>query len=137
MNTLGRPTCIDELACVRECPAMRTPLVDGDFIPDWFAGSTPDVAQAAQIVGRYRFPGTRETYIFSVRPCLQEGRWYAWGEYSPWGRKITDACYQFLDGGGSFNNRSAAVWAIHTYIAHLAAVDAHGAAQNTNAIAYA
>ena len=123
MNSLGQPTCLDELVCVRDCPALRAPLAAGDFAPDWFGISTPEPSSKPEPVARYRFPNSRETYLFSVRPCLDASRWYAWGDYSPWGRKVTDACYQFLDGGGSFSSRSAAEWAIHTYIAHLAASD--------------
>ncbi len=123
MTLIEKPRCIDDLACIRDCPELRVPLETGDFMPDWFPISTPDSGQSAEQVARYRFPNSRESYIFSVQPCCTDGRWYAWGDFSPWGRKVTDACYQFLDGGGSFSTRSAAEWAIHTYIAHLLAED--------------
>ncbi len=123
MTLLDRPHCISDLVCVRDCPELRAPLAAGEFIPDWFAISTPDPSQKAEKVARYRFPNSREAYVFSVQPCASEGRWYAWGDYCPQGRTVADACYQFLDGGGSFASRSAAEWAIHTYIAHLTTED--------------
>lgn len=86
-------------------------------------------------MAHYRFPNSREAYVFSLQPCLSKGRWYAWGDYCPYGRTVADACYQFLDGGGSFNSRSAAEWAIHTYIAHLAAEDTRRATMSPPAFA--
>jgi hypothetical protein len=138
MTLSGYPQCIEELACVRECPELRAPLAAGEFVPDWFAISTSDTSRKAEHVARYRFPNSREAYIFSVRPCRSEGRWYAWGDYCPEGRTVADACYQFLDGGGSFASRSAAEWAIHIYIAHLTAEDTMKANSDlTSAIAAA
>lgn len=119
MNSLGDPTHVDDLVCVKDCPALREPMLAGAFLPSWLPGNTPDEAHKPEHVARYRFPSSREAYIFQVQPCRDEGRWYAWGEWAPQGRKVADACYQFLDGGGTFSSRSAAEWAIHVYIAHL------------------
>jgi hypothetical protein len=123
MNSLGQPDCVDELECVRDCPALRAALIAGDFQTDYDPWSRDDATRKVERIARYRYPDSRETYLFSVQPAPEPGRWYAWGDYSPWGNKVTDACYGFLNGGGSFNSRSAAVWAIHTYIAHLTADD--------------
>ncbi len=123
MNSLGEPDHVDDLPCVRQCPALRTPLLAGEFLPAGFAYSAPRPETRAKVVARYAFPESRESYVFKVQPCLTAGRWYAWGDYCASGQRVVDACYEFLDGGGSFRSRAAAEWAIHSYVAHLHAQD--------------
>lgn len=123
MNSLGEPDHVDELSCVRQCPPLRNPLLAGGFLPARFAGSDPQPEARPELVARYAFPESRESYVFRVKPCAHGNRWYAWGDYCASGRRVADACYDFLDGGGSFQSRAAAEWAIHTYVMHLHAQD--------------
>ncbi|WP_166442811.1 hypothetical protein [Phragmitibacter flavus] len=123
MNSLGIPTCLDDLHCVQHWPALRLPMAEGGFEPSWLPSSKVDASSQAEEVARYRVPGSRGSYVYKVRPCESDSRWYAWGDWCPYGRTATDACYDFLDGGGSFANRSAAEWAIHTFVAALCAAE--------------
>jgi hypothetical protein len=118
---------------VAQCPELAAALAAGNFRdPDdgidftrWEHGPVEDI-------GRYRFPGRRrESYIYRLQALRAPGGdtwWHAYGEYCPLGRSATDADYIFLDGGGLFSNRAAALWAIHLWIAHLHRDDARTAA---------
>lgn len=121
MNSLGDPTCLDDLEFLRACPALRPALEAGDFRPGWFYPGGLFADGPAESVARCRQTGIRAVDEFFVqRMTRADGteRWHAYGEYCPFGRMATDACYGFLDGGGSFNTRETAEWAIHLYLAH-------------------
>ncbi|GEM_PF-2495149 len=79
MNSLGQPTCIDDLTCVQECPQLRTPLTQGGFQPAWLRSSDRDAAMKAVPVACYHLPDSRAAYVFNVQPCAVQSRWYAWG----------------------------------------------------------
>jgi len=123
MNSLGEPECLDDLDCLRECPELRPALEAGDFSPDSRLRTGPEwTLHPVEDIGRFRFPGKREAYVYRLRRMTHaDGRevWDAFGEYCWGGRSANDADYVFLDGGGVFSNRAAALWAIHLYLAHL------------------
>ena len=57
--------------------------------------------------------------------------WHAYGESCPFGRTAMDADGLFLDGGGFFAKRSAALRAIHLWLAHWHQADAENEAAQT------
>ncbi len=123
MNSLGEPTCLDELHCVQVCPELRPALAAGDFIPDFHESHRYDGAtwHRAEDIGRFRVPGKREACVYRLqRITLPDGteRWRAFGEYCWGGRTADDADYVFLDGGGTFSTRATAEWVIHLSLAH-------------------
>ncbi len=124
MNCFAEPVYEDDQAyCVRNYPAMRAPLEAGDFQPWHSEESAPDSDVRPQWIAKYRFPDSSEACLFYVQPCAFKNRWYAWGDYCRYGRSASDACYDFLNGGGSFSTRSAAEWAIHAFVAELNSCD--------------
>lgn len=137
MNSDVESLWLQNLDCVKACPALLAPLRAGGFEREYDPFTRLDHSRKVKQVARYQFPNSREAYVFSIQAAPQHGRWYAWGDYCPHGRVASDACYQFLDGGGSFDNYHAAVWAIHSYIAYLAEDDAQRAIQSTPAFAKA
>ena len=132
MNSLGEPTCLDELHCVQVCPALLPALTAGDFTPAFREGCRYEGAtwERVEDIGRFREPGKREVHVYRLqRLTLSDGteRWRAFGEYCWGGRTADDADYTFLDGGGTFATRAAAEWTIHIYLAHLYAEHAGAA----------
>jgi hypothetical protein len=122
MNSLGEPTCLDDLEFLRTCPALRPALEAGDFRPGEFYADGAFRYAPPETVARHQVPGSREVYEYRVQRMTRPGeadRWHAFGEYCPFGRTAMDARYGFLDGGGSFSTRATAEWTIHLYLAHL------------------
>lgn len=112
---------------VSVCPELRDALLAGPYIEgaDWPAAANRDLGPVED-VGGYRTPGKREAYVYRLsarRASDGEIWWRAYGEYCPAGRTASDADYVFLDGGGYFANRSAALRAIHLWLAHLHRAD--------------
>lgn len=124
MITAELPACLDDLLCVAECPELRPALAAGDFVPDCHERHHCEGATWGEVetVARHQLPATSECYFYRVQPLtLSDGnrRWHACGEYSWDGRTVDDADYVFLDGGGSFSSRAAALHAIRVYLHHL------------------
>jgi hypothetical protein len=112
---------------VSACEDLREALLAGPYIEgsDWQTENFNDHGPVVD-VGLYRSPGRREAYVYRLQSCtLSTGEtwWRAYGEYCPAGRTASDADYVFLDGGGYFATRSAALWAIHLWLAHLHRAD--------------
>lgn len=112
---------------VSACPELRDALLAGPYVEggDWLAAADRDLGPVED-VGIYRTPGKREAYVYrlsSRRASDGEIWWRAYGEYCPAGRTASDADYVFLDGGGYFADRSAALWAIHLWLVHLHRAD--------------
>ena len=119
---------------VPECPELAEALAAGDY-RSLYDDDGMDTARwehgPVEDIGRYRVPGRREAYVYRLRPLRAPGGqtwWHAYGEYCPFGRSVTDADYVFLDGGGCFSERAAALWAIHLWLAHLHRADVHARA---------
>jgi len=121
MNSLGEPTCLDDLDFLMWIPELREPMMAGDFRPFGFYDAEYCDFRVQDEIAVYQFPETPETYRFSVRAFFVAGkmRWQAWGDYCEMDNSPSDACYDFLDGGGSFSSREAAACAIHVFISHL------------------
>jgi len=119
MNSLGEPEHLDDLGFLQRYPELRPPLEAGNFSPSRWLSSDGIYGPSVE-VAHYRMPGSRAVVRFHVQPCEthRSPRWHAYGEWCEYGRTAHDACYDFLDGGGSFTTRAAAEWAIHLYIAH-------------------
>ena len=117
MNSCGHPTCYEDVSGTASCPALLEPMTAGDFHPAGWEGEERDDSSTPEEVARYPVHGSRAAYVFKVQPC-RGGRWHAWGDWCPQGRTPTDACYEFLDGGGTFTSRRTAAWAIQTFLAH-------------------
>jgi hypothetical protein len=117
----------ESIGGVSVCPELREALLAGPYVEgsDWLAAAESDLGPVED-VGIYRTPGKREAYVYrltSRRASDGEIWWRAYGEYCPAGRTASDADYVFLDGGGYFAHRSAALWAIHLWLAHLHRAD--------------
>ncbi len=100
----------DAVGGVAACPELKDALLSG-----WRTESLATHGPAEEI-GRYRKPGGRETYRYKLSRCVDSdsrGWWHAYGAYCPFGRLATDADSIFLDGGGFFEKRPAALRAIH------------------------
>jgi hypothetical protein len=122
-----RSTYPESVGGVSVCPELQDALLSGPYIEggDWQAATDRDVGPVDH-VSIYRTPGKREAYVYRLRSRrASEGEtwWHAYGEYCPAGRTASDADYVFLDGGGYFARRSAALWAIHLWLAHLHRAD--------------
>lgn len=119
--------CDDEalVGGVEECPALADVLKTTVFVPfskreriligQYEHGPVEDV-------GRYRFVNSKESFIYRIN-CIKTEAGNTWwrvvGEYCPDDEKMADYDYTFLDGGGFFAERSAALWAIHLWLAYL------------------
>jgi hypothetical protein len=129
------PVYDEPVGGVAECPELRDALEAGEFRPsdDRFVVSGEAEAwvwDQAEDIGRHQQPGKRAAYVYRLqrathatdpsRPVV----WHVFGEYCRWGRATSDADYLFLDGGGYFSNRAAALWAIHLWLAHLNKIEA-------------
>lgn len=125
---------LDELPAHRSFfdryPDLRPPLLAGDFQPSTFLPCCSGVYGKPIEIACYHVPCSRSAMRFYVRTCDtgDELRWHAWGDWCEYGRTSHDACYDFLDGGGSFATRKTAEWAIHLYVARLLAEDVNKAA---------
>ena len=110
---------------VSACPELADAIAAGDCI----SGANLCTATAqfytyglVEDIGRHRETGKRDAYVYRLQSCrTPSGRvlWHAYGEYCWAGRTASDADYEFLDGGAYFANRSAALWAIYLWLAHL------------------
>jgi len=123
-----RSTYPESVGGVSVCPELREALLVGPYVEgtDWPTLSNCNLGPVED-VGSYRTPGKREATVYRLRSCRSttgETWWHAYGEYCPAGRTASDADYVFLDGGGYFAHRSAALWAIHLWLAHLHRADA-------------
>ena len=123
---------------VAQCPELAEAIRACDYrdLEDWDAS---DICRCehgpVEDIGRYRLSGTREAYVYRLQSLrTPKGRtwWHAYGEYCPLGRSVTDADYVFLDGGGYFSDRAAALWAIHLWLAHLHRADVPAVAADAN-----
>jgi hypothetical protein len=117
----------EDVGGVSACPELRDALLAGPYVEgsDWPTAASRDLGPVED-VGIYRTPGKREAYVYrlsSRRASDGEIWWRAYGEYCPAGRTASDADYVFLDGGGYFASRPAALWAIHLWLAHLHRAD--------------
>ncbi|MBC7367887.1 MAG: hypothetical protein H7343_13925 [Undibacterium sp.] len=130
MRPYDPPVCDEPVGGVAECPELQEALEAGDFRPggDTFVVPVDTrgwVFEKAEDIGRYRLPGKLESYMYRVQrvthptDASRRELWHAFGEYCWRGRTASDADYIFLDGGGYFSNRAAALWAIHLWVAYL------------------
>jgi hypothetical protein len=123
MNSLGEPTCLDELPCVIATPALRALLAAGDYWPDRLHYAGRFRQDRPQLVARQQIDGGRAANVFHVQRCWSEHepeRWVAYAEYCPFGRTPSDSCYAFLVGErGSFATRAAAERVIFFHLAAL------------------
>jgi|GEM_PF-4464369 len=125
----------ESIGGVSACPELKDALLSSGYIEgaDWQI-SDPSAYGPVEDIGRYRAPGRREEYVYRLQPCRTptgEIWWHAYGEYCPFGRTVMDADCVFLDGGGFFAKRSAALRAIHLWLAHLHQADAENEAAQT------
>lgn len=122
-----RSTYPESIGGVSVCPELRDALLAGPYVEgaDWPTVAERDLGPVED-VGAYRTPGRREALVYrlsSRRASDGQTWWRAYGEYCPAGHTASDADYVFLDGGGYFARRSAALWAIHLWLAHLHRAD--------------
>jgi hypothetical protein len=122
-----RSSDLEAVGGVSACPELRDALLASPYVEggDWPTVSNHDLGPVED-VAFYRKPEKREAYVYrlsSHRASDGQIWWRAYGEYCPAGRTATDADYVFLDGGGYFASRSAALWAIHLWLAHLHRAD--------------
>ena len=123
-----RSTYPESVGGVSVCPELREALLAGPYVEvgDWPTVSKGDCGPVEDVAA-YRTPGKREAYVYRLsarRASDGQTWWHAYGEYCRFGRTAHDADYVFLDGGGYFASRSAALWAIHLWLAHLHRADA-------------
>ncbi len=122
-----RSTYPESVGGVSVCPELQDALLSGPYIEGGhWSTATFGALGPVEDIGAYRTPSRLEAYVYRLRPCrASDGEiwWRAYGEYCPAGRTAGDADYVFLDGGGYFASRSAALWAIHLWLAHLHRAD--------------
>ena len=130
MKLYDPPVYEESVGGVAECPELLEAMEAGDFRPDGDMFVTPYEAAAwvwhkAEDIGRHQRPGRRAAYVYRLQSVTHKTDpgfpvvWHVYGEYCRCGRATSDADYLFLDGGGFFFNRAAALWAIHLWLAHL------------------